>query len=180
MTADRSDESLLLGSPEDFGAFYARAETAILAYFRSRVAEPELAADLTAECFALALKGRRRFDSARGPARAWLFGIAGHVLSRSVRHRRVEDRARRRLRMEPIEIDDAALDRVEELDGADVAALALEGLPEAQREAVRARILLEQPYELIAERLSCSEAVARKRVSRGLAAIRTVLKEDVS
>ena len=38
--------------------------------------DPELAADLTAETFAAALVSVRRFDPARGPAVAWLLGIA--------------------------------------------------------------------------------------------------------
>ncbi len=179
MVPERSDEELLVGSPEQFGLFYARTETAVLAFFRSRVETPELAVDLTAECFAEALRSRRRFDSSRGPARAWLFGIAGHLLARSVRRRRVEDRVRRRLRMEPIELGDAALASVEELCGVDVVSAALEGLPEAQREAVRARVLDELPYRQIAERFACSEAVVRKRVSRGIAALRNHLTQDL-
>lgn len=175
-----TEEVLVQGTPEQFGEFYERTEYAVLAYFRSRVDGPELAVDLTAECFAQALTSRHRFDPARGPARAWLFGIAGHVLSRSLRRGRVEDRTRRRLRMEPVSLDDAALERIEELSGADVVAAALEELPQAQREAVRARVIREQPYEQIAERLAVSEAVVRKRVSRGIATLRTRIEEDLT
>ena len=45
-------------------------------------------------------------------------------------------------------------------------------LPPAQRDAVRERVLDERDYEEIAERLECSSQVVRKRVSRGLAALR--------
>ena len=178
MGESETDEALLCGSPEEFGAFYCRTEVAVLAFFRSRVASPELAADLTAECFARALKDRRRYDPSRAPARAWLFGIAGHVLSHSRRRGCIEDRTRLRLEMEPVDLDDAALARVEELSGVDVVSLALEGLPASQREAVRARVLHELPYEQIAERLSCSEAVVRKRVSRGIALLRTRVEDQ--
>jgi hypothetical protein len=34
-----------------------------------------------------------------------------------------------------------------------------------------------QPYDVITERMRCSELVARKRVSRGLATLRDVLEE---
>ena len=44
-------------------------------------------------------------------------------------------------------------------------------------EDIRARILEEQPYDVIAARLRCSPLVARKRVSRGLATLRDVLEE---
>ena len=47
----------------------------------------------------------------------------------------------------------------------------------AQAEAVRARVLDEEPYDVIAARMRCSELVARKRVSRGLATLRDVLEE---
>ncbi len=59
-------------------------------------------------------------------------------------------------------------DRVEEL---------LKALPHDQAEAIRARILDEQSYDVIAARLRCSALVARKRVSRGLATLRDVLEE---
>jgi DNA-directed RNA polymerase specialized sigma24 family protein len=38
-------------------------------------------------------------------------------------------------------------------------------------------VLDEQPYDVIAARLQCSELVARKRVSRGLAALREVMED---
>lgn len=173
-----SDEDLLGSSPEDFGLFYTRNEAAVLSFFRSRVSSPELAADLTAECFAQALKGRRRYKEELAPARAWLFGIAGHVLSHARRRGAVEERGRRRLGMEPVVLDDAALARVDELDGEDTVTLALEGLPGAQREAVRARVLQELSYAEIAERFSCSEAVARKRFSRGIAQLRARVEDQ--
>lgn len=166
-----------MGDPEQFGLFYERTETAMLAFFRARTGDSELAIDLTAETFAQALKSRRRYDPARGPARGWLFGIAGHVLARSMRNGQAERRMRRRLHMEPLLVDDYALERVEELADVDAVAAALEGLPADQREAVRARVLAEEPYVEIAARLRCSEAVVRKRVSRGVLALRAELIE---
>ncbi len=48
---------------------------------------------------------------------AWLFGIARNKLRESLRRDRVADAARRRLGMEPIALNDAALTRVEERAG---------------------------------------------------------------
>jgi RNA polymerase sigma-70 factor (ECF subfamily) len=48
----------------------------------------------------------------------------------------------------------------------------LELLAEDQRTAIRAHIVEERPYAEIAARERVSEAVVRKRVSRGLAAVR--------
>lgn len=162
-----SHEDLLTSSPEDFGRFYTRNEAAVLSFFRSRVSSPDVAADLTAECFAQALQGRRRYKAEVAPARAWLFGIAGHVLSHAWRRGAVEDRGRRRLGMEALVFDDAALARVDELDGEDTVTLALDGLPDAQREAVRARVLQELSYAEMAERFSVPR---RSLVSASVAA----------
>jgi RNA polymerase sigma factor (sigma-70 family) len=81
--------------------------------------------------------------------------------------------------MAPIRLDDVDLERIDELgDGSEALMRMLEELPEDQREAVRARVLEERPYEEIAGRLSCSAAVVRQRVSRGLARLRDQLGEE--
>ena len=45
-------------------------------------------------------------------------------------------------------------------------------LPPDQLEALRLRVIDERDYDEIARELRCSEAVVRKRVSRGLATLR--------
>ena len=72
-----------------------------------------VAADLTAETFAAALLSREGYREELGEPRAWLFGIARHVLARSNERRRVEARARRRLQMPPLVLDDEAIERIE-------------------------------------------------------------------
>src|ERR671931_228683 len=97
-TKTLSDEDLLasheLGS---FAIFYRRHAEAVLGFFRRRTGDAELAADLTAETFAAALAGRRRFAPERGPAAAWLYGIARRQLVTLQRRGHVERRARRRM-----------------------------------------------------------------------------------
>jgi RNA polymerase sigma-70 factor (ECF subfamily) len=170
-----SDETLLARTPSDpeaFGAFYRRHEDAVLAFMVVRVRDGELAADLTAETFAAALLSAPRFEPRPEPAVAWLFGIARNVLRRSLERRRVEDRARRRLGMEPLVLSDEDVGAVEALLG-DVSVRALlDELPLGQAEAISARVLDDASYEDIAGRLRVSEAVVRKRVSRGLLTLR--------
>ena len=101
--------------------------------------------------------------------------LSDEELLRSIERGRVEDRARRRLGAPRLEFDDEELERVDRL-GSRPAHELLAALPEPQAEAVRARVLEEQPYDVIAARLRCSELVARKRVSRGLATLRDVLE----
>lgn len=181
------DEALLdlsRSRPEAFGAFYRRHENAMLLFFLRRTASAETAADLTAEVFAAALESVGRFHPQRGSAVAWLYGIANNKLAASRRRGQVEDQARRRLRMEPLVLDDEALERVEALaDSQRSAALLadlLSALPVEQHEAVRARVLEERPYQLIAQELRCSPAVIRQRVSRGLKSLRAGLPQENS
>lgn len=182
-----SDEALLAACrrcPDAFGAFYRRHEDAVLLFFWRRTGSAEAAADLTAEVFAAALESVARFRPHRGPAVAWLYGIANNKLAASRRRGQVEDRARRRLRMEPLVLDDEALERVEALADcqrtAAVLGELLAALPAEQHEAVRARVLEDLSYDDIARDLRCSPAVIRQRVSRGLKALRAGLTEEDS
>jgi RNA polymerase sigma-70 factor (ECF subfamily) len=174
-----TDEELLIASVKDgeaFAAFYRRHARSVTGFFLHRTGNPELAMDLTAETFAEALAGRRRFDARKGPAAGWLYGIARHKLARALERGRVEDSARRRLGMAPLVLDDEAIERVEAAaDGRAVELL--EGLPEEQRAAITERVLDECGYGEIAARARTSEAVIRKRVSRGLAGLRTQMEE---
>jgi RNA polymerase sigma-70 factor (ECF subfamily) len=168
-----SDHELLAGDPQAFGAFYARHERAVFRYFYRRVGDAELAADLSAECFAAALLTRCPADAL--PV-AWLFGIAKNVLRRSAERRRVESRARARLGMPPLVLEDETLAALERIHAGQLMDGALTYLPADQAEAVRARIVDEREYDEIARSLRTSEAVVRKRVSRGLGALRRRLE----
>jgi RNA polymerase sigma-70 factor (ECF subfamily) len=178
-----ADEALLVAGRDDgraFGVFYQRRVDAVLAYFLRRTGDRELAADLTAETFAAALSSLPRYSPGRSSALAWLFTIANHKLVDSIRRGQVEDRARRRLRLEPLVFSDEDIERVEQRAAAAAggAALAeLERLSAEQRGAIEGRVLQESGYEELARRLKCSESVARKRVSRGLAELRTRMRE---
>jgi RNA polymerase sigma-70 factor (ECF subfamily) len=175
---ERSDQALirdLARSPEAFVELYRRYEQPVLAYFRRRTTDAELAADLTGEVFARALEGLRAGRTLDGPFAAWLFGIARHVLADSYRHGQVEDESRRRLAMEPVVLTDEALERIDCLGEEETVRDALAGLPADQREALIARIVDERDYDAIAGTLECSPLVVRKRVSRGLAALRSRL-----
>ena len=180
-STDRSDAELLAdsaGDREAFTAFYRRYERVVLAFLNRRVRDPQLAADLCAETFAAALLGAASYQPEHESAAPWLFGIARNVLGSSLRAGRVEARARWRVGMrEPLVLMDDDLERVNEIGSGDGVVLALLAeLPGAQRRALEARVIDELPYQEVAERLACSELVARKRVSRGLATLRARLE----
>jgi RNA polymerase sigma-70 factor, ECF subfamily len=168
----RSDEDLLSARDgASFELFYRRHAERMLGYFARRTRDAELAADLTTETFAAALAGRRRFRPDAGPASAWLFGIASKKLIDSQRRGYAERRARRRLGMERIELTDADIARIDALAGIEAGEL-IEVLVPDQRVAVQAHVIEEREYGEVAHDLNVSEAVVRKRVSRGLAALR--------
>ena len=173
--ADSSDAALLRGNADAFAAFYRRHEDAVLGFFLRRTGRADVAADLTAESFARALEGRASFDSSLGEPRAWLFGIARHLLARSLDAGRVENETRLRLAMQPLVLDDEDLARINELTDAPALA-ALQSLPPEQREAVSGRVLAESDYTALAKELRCSESVVRQRVSRGLRTLRRSLE----
>jgi RNA polymerase sigma factor (sigma-70 family) len=184
MATSRADEGDLLrriaaGEDDAFSVFYREHLDTIVAFFKRRVGDRELAFDLTAETFAAVVVSAGAYSGDGSPV-AWLFGIARNKLRESLRHDRVADAARRRLGMEPIALDDEALARVYEHAGSGESELAraLEALPEATRSALLARLVEEEDYGEIAKRLQCSEQVVRQRVHRGLKRLRANLREE--
>lgn len=177
-----SDSELLeltVADPDAFGAFYDRFEEELLAFFMRATRRAELAADLTAEVFAAALSSVHLFRAELGSARAWLFGIARHELADTWQRGRVEDRARRRLGLEPMSLADEALELIDELGARPTGTLRLlDSLPEDQRAAVKGRVLQERSYDELADSLRCSQSVVRQRVSRGLRSLRQRLEQQ--
>jgi RNA polymerase sigma factor (sigma-70 family) len=178
-TRDRDQDARLLadaavGDGAAFAAIYRRYLPAVLRWCLVQTGDRELAADLAAEVFAAALQSAGRYQPQKGPAIAWLLGIARNKLLESLRRGRVEDATRRQLGIAPIALNDEDLARVEELAsvGEEILSLVRE-LPAEQREAVLGRVVQGRSYQDLAGELRCSESVARKRVSRGLQTLRT-------
>lgn len=173
----RTDAALLASDdPADFGAFYARHLDVVTAYVGWRAARPDQTFDLVAETFARALARRRQYDATRGPAIAWLLGIARNLLIDAARAGRIAADARERLRMEPVVLDDPRLAAIDRRTGLALDAV-LGTLPADQREAVRKRVLEDEPYAAIAASVGCSEHVVRQRVSRGLSTLRRTIED---
>jgi RNA polymerase sigma-70 factor (ECF subfamily) len=167
-----------------FMALYEREREGVMVFIARRTLDVWVAADLTAETFAIALGswGRIR-DRSDEEARAWLFTVARRQVSRYLRRLRVERRAVERLGIRvPVmcEEDVAAIERRAGLGdlraalGAELARLSVE-----QREALRLRVVEERSYEEVAGALGISEQAARARVSRGLRALARALGPDL-
>ncbi|MFF0553858.1 RNA polymerase sigma factor [Streptomyces sp. NPDC004311] len=78
-----ADEDELLSrsarEPDAFEALVVAVSPHLHGYLARRA--PQAADDLLAEVWLRAFAGRTGFDAARGTARAWLFGVARHVLA---------------------------------------------------------------------------------------------------
>jgi len=184
MYGQMDDAQLLLataqGDADAFARFYRRHLPVVVGFCLRATGDREFAADLTGEVFAVALASCGRYVARHDSAAPWLIGIAQNKLRESRRRGRVSDVVRRRLQMQPLVLDDEGLGRVDELawQGESAVMAALERLPAAERDAVRARVIDERDYREIAASLRCSESVVRQRVSRGLARVRARLTES--
>lgn len=166
------------GDDAAFALLYRAYLPLVLRWSLNATRDRELAADLAAEVFAAALLAARRYRRESGTVAAWLIGIANNKLRESRRRARIEDSARRRLGLEPEELTDSDLARVDELVGIDDRLQALVAqLPVEQRAAVMARVVDERPYDEIATEMRCSSAVVRQRVSRGLRTLRSEVEK---
>lgn len=122
--------------PAIFEVFYREHVEAVQRFVARRVADPHLAADLTAEVFVAAIDGASSYRGNRGAPVAWLFGIARNVVSAEYRRASRERHAHgqiegRRL----LDTDDIARmqDRIDAAAGARELYAALAGLPEGER-----------------------------------------------
>jgi RNA polymerase sigma-70 factor (ECF subfamily) len=110
-----------------------------------------------------------------GTVRAWLCGIARHVCAR-----RLERRARRERHLASLEVGSPAPAADELLEARRLATslrLALERLAPSERETLLLRYQADLSFRAIAQALGIDEATARKRASRALVRLRSVLSE---
>lgn len=158
--------------PDSYRAFYDHTRDDVITYFRWRVLDPEITAELVAETYAQLLRDLRRWTPRRGDARAYLFSIAQHRLIDWRRHHRVEQRHRRRLALTTPPWNDGGIDDADHRVDAHALApqlwAAIAELTDTERTALELRVCHQLPYRDIADRLGCSEGAARVRVSRAL------------
>ena len=176
VTNPRARAPRSLDDPVRFAEAYRTHSRSILVFLTRRTYDPETALDLTAETFAQAFAGRRRFRGSTDPElAAWLFAIARHVLARFVRRGVAERRALTRLGVDVPALEPDDIVRIVELAALTEVRSAVvqhfSALRAEQREALRLRVVEELSYAEVASRLEVSEPTARARVSRGLRAL---------
>jgi RNA polymerase sigma factor (sigma-70 family) len=81
--------------PAAFTEFYRAHVDEVTRFVTRRVADPQLAADLTADVFLAVIEAAADYRGSFGGPRTWLFGIARNVIAaefrRAARQRRAED-----------------------------------------------------------------------------------------
>lgn len=165
-------------TPEQIAALYDEHAPALLRYIARRTFEPEIAVDLLSETFAKAIAERRRFrGSSDQEIVGWLYAIARNLVvdhgRRVVAERTALGREGRRR-----PLDDDEYERIERLldlrSIRDTVAEALDELPRQHREVLRLRIVEERSYAELAAAIGTTELAARVRLSRALAALRSL------
>jgi RNA polymerase sigma-70 factor, ECF subfamily len=157
----------------EFLELHDRIGRRLLAYLTRRMHDADAAAELWAECWAIAFENwsRCRFEG-EGGAEGWVFGIARNQLAAYYRSGSIERRALTRLRWTVPVVDQALEEELNRLiDREGVCAIladALDQLPAKRRLAVRLRIIDGLEYREVAKQLDCTEQAARAQVSRGL------------
>ena len=122
-----------------FEEIYEAEFDVVTSYFARRTADPQTAADLTADTFVAAITSFATFDRTRGTARGWVLGIARRVFARHceavTRGRDVVARIHGRRGLDTDEIADLVTRIDAEREGRELIA-AMAALSPADREVI--------------------------------------------
>ena len=163
-------ERSLSGDEAAFTALYRRRQGAVYRFGLHMSGSVAIAEDVTQETFLVLLTEGRRYDAARGPVAAFLYGIARNLLLRRMARETVTD-----FTGEPAAEGDLLLDltRRETIEHVRRAVLSLPG---PYREAVVLCDLGEASYEEAAAALECPVGTVRSRLSRARAMLAQKLR----
>ena len=173
--------ALSVVEPDRFAAIYQRYADDVHRFVMRRLGR-DLADDVTAETFAIALRQRDGFDQTRTNARPWLFGIAANLVGK---HRRTEVRALRavaRLQADPVAAtfapQEATDDRVVASAAGPALAVALAKLSAGDRQVLLLVAWADLSYAEVAEALAIPVGTVRSRLNRARTRVRSSLSHD--
>jgi RNA polymerase sigma factor (sigma-70 family) len=160
---------------DEFEQVYLSSVEVMMGYFARRCAEPQTVADLTSETFLRAAAGFAGFDPGRGPARAWLFGIAAKVFARHCEQAANGREAAARLAAHRQLDEDEIAELEERIDaereGATLVARCAQ-LPALERQAVELVDIEGLTPKEAAEVLEVSRVALRQRLARARTRLR--------
>ncbi len=169
--------------PDAFEAFYREHVEAVQRFVTRRVGDPHEAADLTADVFVAVIEAADDYRPDRGPAIAWVYGIARNVVAMHLRRRGRELRAVGRLGGRRVLEADALERATERLDAAREARALyarLDGLSEAERGVFELVAVDGLSLADAAAALGVQPVTARVRLHRARQAMRQRIGESAS
>lgn len=160
-----------------FAPLYARYRDPVFRYLLRRAGSEEVAADLTASTFERAVAGLAAYRAEGAGFAAWLFRIARNTAN---------DHGRRQRRWRPLDLlrhDQPSLHPDPEAwallrEGRHELAAHLAELTDVQRECLVLRYAGDLTAAEIAAVIGKSEAAAQKHITRGLARLKEVYRDE--
>ena len=174
---DAADErwiaALLRGDDDAFVALYRRRRDDVYRFTFAMTRSRSFAQDATQEVFLRVLEHAARYDARKGVVRAWLLGLARHVVIDRLR-------AERRFSVEAEEESAPCENEQSVLMQQRLARLhyAIARLPLEYREALVLCELHELSYAECAAALECPVGTVRSRLHRGRALLTAMLRES--
>jgi RNA polymerase sigma-70 factor, ECF subfamily len=164
-----ADNGLFATDPDAFALFYCEHVEAVQRFVARRVADRDIAADLTADVFVAAIESAGSYRPGRGAAVAWLFGVARNVVSAHCRRQGRERRAGRRLLGHRL-LDADDITRMDDRLAAEAQSRrlyrAMDGLPDGERAVLELVALDDLSLAQAALALGIGSVAARARLHR--------------
>jgi len=162
--------------PVAFTQFYRAHVDEVTRFVARRVADPELAADLTAEVFLAVIDAAAAYRGSFGGPRTWLFGIARHVIAaefrRSARERRAESLVAGRRLLGADDVDRLA-EKIDAFRQARRLHEQLQALPDGERAVLELMSVDGLSVAEAAAALNIGQVAARVRLHRARRALRS-------
>lgn len=173
MATDAIAALIARGAHRDALAACARTHGAVLGRLCMAMLGSQADADEAVQETLLAAHGSMPGYRAEGPVKAWLCGIARHVCARRLERRRRDARL-----LEAVPTPGEGHDGFAHRQRARAVRVALDQLKPSEREALLLRYVADLSHRELAAACNIDEVAARKRVSRALATLRTVISLD--
>ena len=160
--------------PAAFTEFYRAHVDEVTRFVARRVADPQLAADLTAEVFLAVIEAAARYRGSFAGPRTWLYGIARNVIAaefrRSGRERRAESLVAGRRLLDADDVD-RLMEKIDALRQVRELYEELQALPEGERAVLELVSVDGLTVTEAAVALNIRQAAARVRLHRARRAL---------
>lgn len=158
--------------PEAFGDLYDTHYPRVFRFLVGRLRSAQIAEELTAEVFAIALAALRKGSQPRQIG-SWLVGVADHLASRHWRRRKVEERIVAPAAAEEQDPEELAIGRLESA----MLWECVNALSPEHRQVLLLRVVAGLRAREVGEIMNRTEEAVRSLQLRALAALRALWKE---